>query len=1283
MQSAKTTFWTRLKSNFKGIINPPVILQQDTLHYWRVKILSLIFITASVLGLIAYIPALIPAIQQKNWGIIIVDSIVFGFTAGLVLIPAIPFKIRAAFIVCLFYAIGVTLLFSPYGYITGPLWLFAFPVVTATLHGFRPALIALAANTLVLLVSGIFLERQILIWGMNLDYVIENWVIISINFIILNSIVTISISSLVRGMKHAVQMEKRAGSRLQNNREKLIRTNVSLNEEMEERKRIEEALRLNEEKYRVLVELSSDAIFILTITGIVLDCNAAACDIFGYGRDEMMGMDVTNLIPDQFREHLPEIITEDMTTGDNAIERYYQKKDGTVFATEITTKIFEVAGQKRLLAYVRDITQRKWAEAELRESEQRFRTLADNVPGAIYMCRNDERYTMLYLNNQVEQMTGYPKSEFLMDRISFVELYHPDDIDLIYKEVDEAIAAKRPFHLIYRIKDRSGKWRWIEEFGVGVFDETGENLQFIEGFLHDITNRKTAEESLQTSEERLNLALEATSDGLWDWDVKTGRAYFGPRYYTMLGYLPEEFPATYESFASFLYPPDREAAEKTVKEHVESGSDSYEIEFRMCRKDGSLIWILSRGKVVERDENGHPIRMVGTHIDITARKQAEDEIKSQAAFASNNPSPVIQAGLDGAIIRYNPSAEELFNRRLENENIHDLFPQLSDVIMEGELPADQLQFEQEFGGLTTLFTLKKDLQTQSLYIYGIDITARKRAEEAQKILLYISEEANSADNLNMLLQIVHDKLSLLVDTTNFYVALYEPADESYSLPIVIDEHKDIVPESLPLQKGLTGFIRRTGKPLLVDKALHQKLVDEGEIEPVGPTAEIWMGVPLKTSGIVSGVMVLQHYENPAQYTRADLELMTFLSGPIAMVIERKRREEEWQKMQEKLERAERMESLGILAGGVAHDLNNMLGPLVGYPELLLQKLPDDSPLRKHVERIGKAANEAAEVIQDLLTLARRGRYEMHPLNLNEVVENYMDSPSFTKLKEDKKNIEVILDLDHTIENIIGSEAHLSKVIMNLILNACDAMEKGGKLYISTTQQYIERLYSGYYEIQNGKYILLKVKDTGKGIDEKELKKIFEPYYSKKKMGISGSGLGLSVVYGIVKDHKGYYDVFSKVGKGTEFLLYFPVTLEAKKEKASDDISLEGTESVLVIDDVEEQRQIAEALLSNLGYNVSTASSGQEAVEYLQENKADIVLIDMIMEAGFGGLETYREILKIHPGQKAVIVSGFSRTEDVIKMQQMGAGQYIKKPYNLQNLARAIREELDKFPQKVS
>jgi PAS domain S-box-containing protein len=1236
-------------------------VQEDSLLHWRERILGVALAFGTTLGLLAYIPSILISVMQGVWIIVVADTIVYGSIVVMLFKQDIPFKIKAGAITFLTWALAIVLLSVSGTQGVGLLWLFAFPIVAGVLLGLLPSIIALGVNALSLAAFGILQSSGILIWSHLSSNNIFGLIVLGMNFMVLNGLITMSVSALVRGLKSTVVLEKFSSRRLQQNREQLIKTNEYLKEEMEERSRIEKALRLNEEKYRLLVELSSDAIFFMTVTGIILDCNAATCNIFGYEREELLGLDVRRMIPDKYVDLIPDIITDEVTTGDIAVERLYKKKDGTIFPTEIITKVFEVGGEKRVLAYVRDITERKTAEAELRESEKKFRTLAENVPGIIYMCKNDKKFTMIYLNDQSEELTGYPKEDFLEERISFADLYHPDDKQSIYEEVDKAVAEKRPFHLNYRIRNKSGEWYWIEEYGVGVFDESNNDLLFLEGFFHDITDRKKAEEALRESEERLKLALEATSDGLWDWDVRTGITYFGPRYFTMLGYEPGEFDPTFDSWVEMIHPEDREEAYRTLQWHVENKKGSYEKEFRMRKKDGRWLWILSRGKVVERDANGIAMRMIGTHVDITARKEAEEEIKSQAAFAHNNPSPVVQARPDGRIIRYNPSAQQLFEEKLSKKNIFDIFPELKKLCKEIESDHGTLQFEHQFDDQVLLFTLKKDGATDSLYIYGIDITVRKRAEQAQRILLEISETANEVDNLRTLLEFVRERLGALLDTANFYVALYDSESDTYNFPILIDEHEWIEPKAIPLHKSLTDYVRRTGKSILVDADVHRKLAEDGEIDVVGPPSAIWLGVPLKTSNEVSGVMAIQNYHNPRQYTGADLDLMTFVSGPIAMVIERKRTEEQSQKLQEKLERAERMESLGILAAGVAHDLNNMLGPMVGYPDLILQKLPEDSPVRRHVERISSAANDAADVIQDLLTLARRGRYEMHPLNLNHVVESYLDTPSFAKVRDSKPYIRLEIDLDRSISNIMGSKPHLSKVIMNLVVNAYDAMKETGSLTISTSMEYVEELITGHFELTPGQYIVLRVKDTGSGIDQKELDKIFEPYFSKKKMGTSGSGLGLSVVHGIIKDHKGYYDVVSEIGEGTEFMLYFPVTDQKEEVEKDTDSGYGGEEKILVVDDTEEQRKIASALLKSIGYQVATVKDGHEAVEYIRKNKVDIAVIDMIMEPGFGGLETYREILKINPGQKAIIVSGFSQTEDVIRMKQLGAGSYIKKP----------------------
>ena len=373
-----------------------------------------------------------------------------------------------------------------------------------------------------------------------------------------------------------------------------------------------------------------------------------------------------------------------------------------------------------------------------------------------------------------------------------------------------------------------------------------------------------------------------------------------------------------------------------------------------------------------------------------------------------------------------------------------------------------------------------------------------------------------------------------------------------------------------------------------------------------------------------------------------------------------------------------MESVAVLAGGVAHDLNNMLGPLVGYSELILLKLPEDSPIRKKVESIGKSAEQAANVIQDLLTLARRGRYEMSPTNMNDVVSSFLNSPTFDKLTRSNPSITLVAKLDEDIEKIMGSAPHLAKTIMNLIINAFEATPVGGRITVETEQVFLEKLLSKYDDIEAGDYILLRVSDTGSGIPSGDIEKIFEPYYSKKEMNTSGSGLGLSVVYGVVKDHKGYYDVCSREGKGTEFTLYFPVSHDEVQSDSSREprVNIHGSERVLVVDDNEDQRNIVLELLCSLGYEVETVNGGREAVEYLKTHCVDILVLDMIMEDDFDGLDSYQEIIKIHPSQKAIIVSGFSSTDRVNKMQELGAGSYVKKPFTRVALGMAIRQELE-------
>jgi len=384
-------------------------------------------------------------------------------------------------------------------------------------------------------------------------------------------------------------------------------------------------------------------------------------------------------------------------------------------------------------------------------------------------------------------------------------------------------------------------------------------------------------------------------------------------------------------------------------------------------------------------------------------------------------------------------------------------------------------------------------------------------------------------------------------------------------------------------------------------------------------------------------------------------------------------------LEAQLQRAQKMEALGTLAGGVAHDLNNILCGIVGYPDLLLMQIPDDSPLKKPIETMKATGKKAAAVVQDLITLARRGVAITEIVSLNEIISEYLKSPEFKKLASYHPSLDVEIRLDPNLPYIPGSPVHLAKTVMNLVSNAAEAMPGGGTVLIATENRYFDRPASGFEKVAAGEYTTLTVSDTGVGISREDLERIFEPFYTSKVMGKSGTGLGMAVVWGTVKDHNGYIDLQSTEGQGTTFTLYFPVTV---KKPAEDQSSLPLSayrgkgESILIVDDVQEQREVASDLLTKLGYSVTTKASGEEAVDYLNHHSVALIVLDMIMTPGIDGLETYKRIIKKHPGQKAIIASGYSETGSVRQAQKLGAGQYVKKPYTLETIGVAVRRELD-------
>ncbi len=404
-------------------------------------------------------------------------------------------------------------------------------------------------------------------------------------------------------------------------------------------------------------------------------------------------------------------------------------------------------------------------------------------------------------------------------------------------------------------------------------------------------------------------------------------------------------------------------------------------------------------------------------------------------------------------------------------------------------------------------------------------------------------------------------------------------------------------------------------------------------------------------------------------------------------ITEKRREEEKAKkiaaeraeMQAQIQRSQKMEAIGMMASGVAHDLNNILSGILSYPELILLDLPEDSTIRQPLMMIQEAAQRAADVVADLLTVARGVAAKKEPVCLNTLIREYLQAPEIRKPLEECKEMRLRLQLAPQLLSVECSPVHIRKCILNLVLNAIDACKQRGVITICTENRHIATPPEGRKSMRAGTYVLVSVNDTGQGIDEKDLEHIFEPFYTKKVMGRSGTGLGLAVVWNIMRDHGGSIEV--RTGpEGTTFELYFPASdLKAITSNPDDfeNVPMGNGEKILVVDDEPTQRDIASALLERLGYKVHTVRGGLEAVEYIKNNPVDLILLDMIMDQGISGRETYEQIIKLYPGQRAVIASGYSETEDVRRAQELGAGIFISKPYTLAQLGKAVRQELER------
>jgi PAS domain S-box-containing protein len=390
---------------------------------------------------------------------------------------------------------------------------------------------------------------------------------------------------------------------------------------------------------------------------------------------------------------------------------------------------------------------------------------------------------------------------------------------------------------------------------------------------------------------------------------------------------------------------------------------------------------------------------------------------------------------------------------------------------------------------------------------------------------------------------------------------------------------------------------------------------------------------------------------------------------------RRQTEQALAESQSKLLRAHRMEMAGLMAGQIAHDFNNLLSPMLGLPDLIREEIPENAQARADLDLIRASAQRMAEISQQLLTLGRRGQVHTRPADVNRIVQETLATLDPRRTE----GVEVIRQLSPQLPPVLGGANQLMRAVSNLVWNAVEAMPNGGRLTVKTDVVRREQASAKSTTSEAGDFVRLIVEDTGAGIPETVLDRIFDPFYTTKSASRQrGSGLGLSVVQAVVQDHKGFIEVQSRVGQGSRFTVYLPVCrLPVEPEPAAATALVRGTERLLIVDDDEMQISVFRRILSGLGYQVTSATSGDQAVERVKQQAFDLVLLDMVMESGIDGTETYRRILHMYPHQRALIVTGYAEVQRVAEVQRLGAGPVLRKPVSREALARAVREEIDR------
>ena len=873
-----------------------------------------------------------------------------------------------------------------------------------------------------------------------------------------------------------------------------------------------------------------------------------------------------------------------------------------------------------------------------RSDDDRYLALVfETVPDAVVATDCSAR--IIDWNPAAERLFGYARNE----------VFGRDSADLGILDADARVSAQREGRWEGEISftRRDGQRGTLHTIVAATSDGAGRVIGFV-SVHRDITEGQRADEVLRESEKRLRFALEGANEGLWDWNIDTGDVYYSPSAERMLGYEPGEMERrTGGTWNQRVHPDDMPAVQRAIDQHVAGHTPAYEAEYRFRTKQGGWLWILGRGKVVERKADGTPHRMTGIHIDITERKQAEETRARLTAILDATPDFVAIATGDFRTLYVNPAGRRMVgihpDADVKGAWIGHKYPErIRKLIFEEALPTAARdgfwRGESAFIGAdgeehpsTQVVLAHRDRSGNVEYFSTVirDDTERLRAEAAVRE----SEERHRLlfeENPIPLLVIDADSLAFLA-VNAAAVRQYGYSHDEFQRMTITDIR--------PVEDAAYALARAAAPPEVRSKR-------------AGP---------------------YRHRRKDGSIILVDVVSRDFIFGGRAARLVLAIDVTEQRHLEDQLRQSQKIEAVGQLAGGIAHDFNNLLTVIKGNIDLALNQLPAGVPLRKDLEQVTLAASRAAMLTRQLLAFSRKQVLSPAVLDLNEVVSE-AERMLRRVIGED---ITFLTELAPAVSRVTADRGQLEQVLVNLVVNARDAMPGGGVLAVATADVEITPADAAARGIPPGAYVTLCVRDTGLGMDEATRSRIFEPFFTTKPVG-RGTGLGLATVHGVVHQSGGFVTVESTPGAGSTFTVFLPRTSHVASPRSTPPSGVieRGSETILLVEDEEEVRAVARRVLGQAGYVVLEAANATEALNVFDNAPLPIaMLISDVVMPGLNGHELSVLLRQRAPGLRTLLVSGYS-ADSRGPASGLNDTSFLEKPYQPAELARRVRAILD-------